>query len=230
MTEKGHIKLIDFNIAKNNFSKSQLTYTLIGNVEYFAPEQISKNGYGYSVDFWQYTVLLYELFYGYTAFVGKTNLETYSNILHGSYNFSLHNFIGHKISRPFKLFITALFQIHVTARLGNGVVHIPKISMKNSNNRSVGNVNVCNGTIYYIMNHDFFKYHNIDWDDLTSNAAPIIPTVDDKWTLTDSAKKKRTSSVARYEKMLRRGQLHDVYEDVVEIAFKDFDWECMNNE
>jgi hypothetical protein len=55
--------------------------------------------------------------------------------------------------------------------------------------------------------------------------APIIPTLDDKWTSMDKLSKKRQRSVIRYKKHLKMGNLDDIYNDVVKIAFKDFDWE-----
>ena len=75
------------------------------------------------------------------------------------------------------------------------------------------------------MKHNFFKYHNIDWKNLTTCIAPIVPTVDELWTSIDTQNRKRSNSVLRYEKMLRKGKLNDVYEDVVDIAFKNFNWE-----
>ena len=223
LNENGQIKLIDFNIAKNNFTKGSYTYTLIGNIEYWCPEQVSQNvGYGFGVDFWQYGVLLYELFYGYTPFNAETNLQMYSNILHGNYTFATCNFNDNKISRPLKSFISALLQININARLGSGVVNLSRNDGK-SNGLHINTSK--NSGIYYIMKHNFFKYHNIDWKNLTTCIAPIVPTVDELWTSIDTQNRKRSNSVLRYEKMLRKGKLNDVYEDVVDIAFKNFNWE-----
>ena len=41
----------------------------------------------------------------------------------------------------------------------------------------------------------------------------------------DKLSKKRQRSVIRYKKHLKMGNLDDIYNDVVKIAFKDFDWE-----
>ena len=79
--------------------------------------------------------------------------------------------------------------------------------------------------MYHVFNHNFFKYHKIDFNNLDTMTAPIIPTPDDKWTSMDKLSKKRQRSVIQYKKHLKMGNLDDVYDDVVKIAFKNFDWE-----
>ena len=218
LTEHGHVKLIDFNISKNNFQDNAVTYTLIGNIEYWAPEQVEKSlGYNFAVDLWQYGVLLYEMFYGFTPFVGKSKLETYSNILNGKYRLLPQNVKRHPPSSSFQSFILALLQTNPKARLGSGFV-----------GKSVVNeLTDCrlHGGMYHVFNHDFFKYHKIDFNNLDTMTAPIIPTPDDKWTSMDKLSKKRQRSVIRYKKHLKMGRLDDIYDDVVKIAFKNFDWE-----
>ena len=218
LTEHGHVKLIDFNISKNNFQDNAVTYTLIGNIEYWAPEQVEKSlGYNFAVDLWQYGVLLYEMFYGFTPFVGKSKLETYSNILNGKYRLLSQNVKRHPPSSSFQSFILALLQTNPKARLGSGFV-----------GKSVVNeFTDCrlHGGMYHVFNHDFFKYHKIDFNNLDTMTAPIIPTPDDKWTSMDKLSKKRQRSVIRYKKHLKMGRLDDIYDDVVKIAFKNFDWE-----
>lgn len=65
ISRDGHIKLTDFGFAKRIGSGK--TYTLCGTPEYLAPEIIkgSKLGYGKSVDWWAYGILLFEMLSGY---------------------------------------------------------------------------------------------------------------------------------------------------------------------
>ena len=50
LTANGHIKLVDFGIAKQ--IGSNRTFTIMGTPEYIAPEALLGSGYGFSVDVW----------------------------------------------------------------------------------------------------------------------------------------------------------------------------------
>lgn len=65
ISKDGHIKITDFGFAKRIGNGK--TYTLCGTPEYLAPEIIkgSKTGYGKSVDWWAYGILLFEMLSGY---------------------------------------------------------------------------------------------------------------------------------------------------------------------
>ena len=54
--------------------------SFVGTVEYMAPEIISGVGHSYTVDFWIFGVMLYEMLYGVTAFRGADAQQTFSNI------------------------------------------------------------------------------------------------------------------------------------------------------
>ena len=54
--------------------------SFVGTVEYMAPEIISGIGHSYTVDFWIFGVMLYEMLYGVTAFRGPDAQQTFSNI------------------------------------------------------------------------------------------------------------------------------------------------------
>jgi serine/threonine protein kinase len=54
--------------------------SFVGTVEYMAPEIISGIGHSYTVDFWIFGVMLYEMLYGVTAFRGPDAQQTFANI------------------------------------------------------------------------------------------------------------------------------------------------------
>ncbi|KAI7725019.1 hypothetical protein M8C21_003598, partial [Ambrosia artemisiifolia] len=61
--------------------------SFVGTEEYIAPEIISGVGHSSAVDWWAFGILLYEMFYGYTPFRGKTRQRTFANVLHKDLKF-----------------------------------------------------------------------------------------------------------------------------------------------
>lgn len=81
MTERGHIKLVDFGFAKMLKTISQRTYTNCGTPAYIAPEILIDNkGHGNEVDVWSLGILMYEIVSGQTPFHAESTLEVYENI------------------------------------------------------------------------------------------------------------------------------------------------------
>lgn len=87
ISRDGHIKLTDFGFAKRIGSGK--TFTLCGTPEYLAPEIIkgSKLGYGKSVDWWAYGILLFEMLSGYPPFYDNEPIGIYKKILSGLIEF-----------------------------------------------------------------------------------------------------------------------------------------------
>ena len=80
ITREGHIKLTDFGISKENCSEAYLMKTLCGTPPYMAPEIWNTQtghaqGYGFSVDWWAYGVMLYEVDY-IQVYISLNNLDT----------------------------------------------------------------------------------------------------------------------------------------------------------
>jgi p70 ribosomal S6 kinase len=76
----GHLMLTDFGLAKETGSQ-ETSRTLCGTNEYMAPEMLTRNGYGKSVDWWAAGILMYEMIAGRPPFQGETQLELDRKIL-----------------------------------------------------------------------------------------------------------------------------------------------------
>ena len=64
MDRHGHLKLTDFGVSKGNIKdlKTGRTRTLMkGTIEYIAPEMITEDEYGFSVDFYSLGLVIYEM-------------------------------------------------------------------------------------------------------------------------------------------------------------------------
>ena len=66
LDREGHIKVTDFGLSKENFNSAHLMKTFGGTPQYMAPEIWQSEdgdgqGYGSSVDWWAYAVMLYEV-------------------------------------------------------------------------------------------------------------------------------------------------------------------------
>nr|CDS27500.1 protein KINase family member (kin 1) [Hymenolepis microstoma] len=78
ISHNGYIKLVDFGFAKFVIYR---TYTFCGTPEYLAPEILRHQGYGFSVDWWAFGILLYEMMVGASPFVSRCVANTYAKIL-----------------------------------------------------------------------------------------------------------------------------------------------------
>nr|AML77380.1 putative LOV domain-containing protein [Euploca racemosa] len=108
LQSNGHVSLTDFDLSCLTSCKPQLlipdtnekkkgqksqqapifmaepmraSNSFVGTEEYIAPEIITGAGHTSAVDWWALGILLYEMFYGYTPFRGKTRQKTFTNIL-----------------------------------------------------------------------------------------------------------------------------------------------------
>lgn len=80
--KNGYLKITDFGFCKVLHGR---TWTLCGTPEYLAPELILSKGYGFSVDWWSFGVLLYEMNAGYPPFYANEPMKTYEKIVSGRY-------------------------------------------------------------------------------------------------------------------------------------------------
>jgi len=85
----GHIKLIDFGLAKGNISKSKLTSSICGTNEYIPPEVISGMSYNFNFDWWGLGIIIYELLYGYPPFTDQNKSGLFKKIMHNEPNYDV---------------------------------------------------------------------------------------------------------------------------------------------
>jgi len=132
----GHIRLTDFDLSKaavtpvnahvvesimggpKTIAEPMLvTNSLVGTEEYIAPEVIHGNGYGASVDWWTFGILMYEMLYGATPFRGRTRNDTFCRIEKSQLKFPDHPRCS--VSKDCKNLIKKLLTHDPKKRLGS---------------------------------------------------------------------------------------------------------------
>lgn len=106
----GYIRVTDFGFCKMIDGR---TWTLCGTPEYLAPEVILSKGYGKSVDWWSFGVLIYEMNAGYPPFYSRDPMKIYEKIVSGKYKFA-HHFGG-----ELRDILKNILQVDLTRRYGN---------------------------------------------------------------------------------------------------------------
>ncbi|KAF4367551.1 hypothetical protein CsatB_024822 [Cannabis sativa] len=77
VSQNGHSE----NSVRAESDSTEKSNSFVGTEEYVAPEIISGEGHGFSVDWWSLGVVLYEMLYGTTPFKGSNRKETFYRIL-----------------------------------------------------------------------------------------------------------------------------------------------------
>lgn len=115
----GHVVLMDYEVCKIGGIGGR-SYTICGSSDYLSPEQISQEGHGTAVDFWQLGVLLFEVSAGTNIFTCTTELDTYTKIR--TFATSLRSTIDfpESVSPPIRALITKLLVGNPSRRLGAG--------------------------------------------------------------------------------------------------------------
>lgn len=77
----GHIKITDFGLSKNSFSKHNRSSSFCGSPEYMSPEMLSSDYHTRMVDFYSLGALLYEMVVGLPPFYEHDREKMYFNIV-----------------------------------------------------------------------------------------------------------------------------------------------------
>lgn len=81
LTPEGHIKLTDYEFCKETMWYGSTTRTFCGTVEFLPPEMLLDKSYGWSVDWWAFGVVLYQMLLQQSPFLGEDEDEIYDAIL-----------------------------------------------------------------------------------------------------------------------------------------------------
>lgn len=90
LCEDGHIKLADYGMCKDDMWYRSRTNTLCGTPESMAPEILLQEGYGRSVDWWAYGVLIYQMTFSQSPFMGEDDDDVFDAILGDDLWFPAH--------------------------------------------------------------------------------------------------------------------------------------------
>ncbi|XP_054072304.1 protein kinase C delta type isoform X3 [Rissa tridactyla] len=80
LDKEGHIKIADFGMCKENVVGENKASTFCGTPDYIAPEILLGLRYTFSVDWWSFGVLLYEMLIGQSPFHGDDEDELFESI------------------------------------------------------------------------------------------------------------------------------------------------------
>uniref|UniRef100_A0A3B5BNM4 protein kinase C n=1 Tax=Stegastes partitus TaxID=144197 RepID=A0A3B5BNM4_9TELE len=108
----GHIKIADFGMCKENVFGEARATTFCGTPDYIAPEILLGQKYTFSVDWWSFGVLVYEMLIGQSPFQGDDEDELFE---------SIRSDVPHYprwITKESKNLLELLFERDPTRRLG----------------------------------------------------------------------------------------------------------------
>ncbi|XP_054408042.1 protein kinase C delta type isoform X3 [Pongo abelii] len=108
----GHIKIADFGMCKENIFGENRASTFCGTPDYIAPEILQGLKYTFSVDWWSFGVLLYEMLIGQSPFHGDDEDELFESIRVDTPHYPRW------ITKESKDILEKLFEREPTKRLG----------------------------------------------------------------------------------------------------------------
>ena len=148
---EGHLLLTDFGLSKVAVDENDKCNSMLGTVEYMAPEVVQRHKYGMAVDWWSFGALGFDLLTGSPPFQGQNHAKIQEKI------------VKQKLVMPYFLgpdakdLLTRLLRKEPAKRLG---ANMPK-------------------DLITIKKHRFFR--KIDWKKLAKREleAPIQPLITD---------------------------------------------------
>ncbi|XP_069499657.1 protein kinase C delta type isoform X2 [Ambystoma mexicanum] len=112
LDKEGHIKIADFGMCKENVTGDNKATTFCGTPDYIAPEILQGLKYTFSVDWWSFGVLLYEMLIGQSPFHGDDEDELFESIRLDTPHYPRW------ITKESKDILEKLFEREPTKRLG----------------------------------------------------------------------------------------------------------------
>ncbi|CAO2820793.1 unnamed protein product [Amaranthus hypochondriacus] len=109
----GHVMLTDFGLAKQ-FDDTTRTNSMVGTIEYIAPEIILGKGHSKAVDWWSVGILIYEMLSGELPFTCRDKYKLQKKIINDK--MKLPKFL----SREAHSLLKGLLQKEPSKRLGSG--------------------------------------------------------------------------------------------------------------
>ena len=88
LSEDGHIKLCDFNLAKENIDDNTRAMSFCGSPMYLSPEMLGQDGVKKSADIYGIGLIIYEIIVGKPAFYTTNPQLLYNNIASNNINFN----------------------------------------------------------------------------------------------------------------------------------------------
>uniref|UniRef100_A0A8D0CDS4 Protein kinase C n=1 Tax=Scleropages formosus TaxID=113540 RepID=A0A8D0CDS4_SCLFO len=80
LDQDGHIKIADFGMCREKMFGENRATTFCGTPDYIAPEILLGQRYSFSVDWWSFAVLLYEMLIGQSPFHGDDEDQLFESI------------------------------------------------------------------------------------------------------------------------------------------------------
>ncbi|KAI5966892.1 PKC1 [Candida pseudojiufengensis] len=113
LTTKGHIKIGDYGLCKENMWFENKTSTFCGTPEFMAPEIVAGKHYDRSVDWWAFGVLLFQMLLCQSPFKGDDEDDIFNAIEHDEVKYPI------SLSRTTVLILQALLTKDPSQRLGS---------------------------------------------------------------------------------------------------------------
>ncbi|XP_043934107.1 protein kinase C delta type isoform X2 [Protopterus annectens] len=112
LDKDGHVKVADFGMCKENIAGENKATTFCGTPDYIAPEILLGLKYTFSVDWWSFGVLMFEMLIGQSPFHGDDEDELFESIRVDSPHYPRW------ITKESKDLLEKLFEREPTKRLG----------------------------------------------------------------------------------------------------------------
>ncbi|XP_059925855.1 protein kinase C delta type-like isoform X1 [Gadus macrocephalus] len=112
LDKDGHIKIADFGMCKENVCGENKATTFCGTPDYIAPEILLGQKYTFSVDWWSFGVLVYEMLIGQSPFQGDDEDQLFESIRMDTPHYPRW------ITKESKDLMEKLFERDVSQRLG----------------------------------------------------------------------------------------------------------------